>query len=63
MNDLLCDYSMKYWGQIRLILIYGDPRLKLLLLTKPNVHPCLSGSWTIGYKPNPGGSGAEPPPL
>ena len=40
---------MKSWGQIRgqirLILIYGEfPRLKLLLLTKPNIHPCHSGS-------------------
>ena len=39
-----CPTSMKYWEQIRLILIYGEcPRLKLLLLTKSNIHPCLSG--------------------
>ena len=38
---------MKYWGQIReqirMILIYGEfPRITLLLLTKPNIHPFLS---------------------
>ena len=40
--------SKKYWGQIRgrirLILVYGEfPRLKILLLTKPNIQPCISG--------------------
>ena len=35
--------SMKYMRQIRLILIYREfPRLALLLLTKPNIHSCLS---------------------
>ena len=50
--DNLLARSIGHWGQMRLILIYGEfPRLKLLLLTKPNIHPCLSGfKDSIGIK-------------